>query len=75
MSQQNLELIEIRCPFKNKSKTNGRIYVCNRVCVKVGPGSYGEARCRNCHLDFEFHVDRQAHQTTGVRVQPSSPKK
>ena len=61
-------LVEIRCPFSKKSKSDGQMYVCNRVCVKVIPGSAGEARCRSCHMSFEFEVDSQAQMTTGIRV-------
>lgn len=60
--------IEIRCPFKKKGKHTNKLYVCNRVCVKVDPGSAGEAYCKSCKLSFEFEVDSQAHMTTGVRV-------
>lgn len=67
-------LVEVRCPFTKKSKTDNQLYTCNRVCVKVTPGSEGEARCRSCHLSFEFEVDNQAHNTTGVRVKPDSEK-
>jgi hypothetical protein len=63
-------LVEIKCPFEKRSKTNKEIYQCNRICVKVTPGSSGEARCRSCHLSFEFEVDSQAKMTTGVRVKP-----
>lgn len=61
-------LVEIRCPFKKKSKLDDKMYACNRICVKVTPGSGGEARCRSCHKSFEFEVDRQAQSATGVRV-------
>ena len=61
-------LIEIRCPFKQKSKVDDKLYICNRICVKVTPDSSGEARCRHCHLNFEFSVDSNAQNTTGVRV-------
>lgn len=67
---ENLEKnrVEIRCPqYKKNVKTN-ELYKCNRICVKVIPGSAGEARCRSCHLSFEFEVDSQAQMTTGVRV-------
>lgn len=64
------ELIEIRCPFKKRGSNNpNKIYLCNRVCVKVRPGSAGEAYCKSCSLPFEFEVDSQARNTIGVRVQ------
>lgn len=61
-------LVEIRCPQFKKSKSDDQLYKCNRVCVKVTAGSAGEARCRSCHLSFEFEVDSQAQMTTGIRV-------
>lgn len=61
-------LIDIRCPFKKISKIDQQLYLCNRVCVKVTPGSSGEARCKNCHKSFWFQVDSQARNTTGIRV-------
>ena len=63
-------LVEIRCPQQKKSKTDQKLYKCNRICVKVTPGSAGEARCRSCHLSFEFVADNQAQATTGIRVKP-----
>jgi len=62
------DLIVIRCPFKKRGKHDNKIYICNRVCVKVTAGSAGEAYCKECKLAFEFEVDRQARNTTGVRV-------
>jgi hypothetical protein len=61
-------LFEIRCPFERLSKLDGKLYACNSLCVKVTAGSAGEARCRKCHLNFEFEVDNRARRTTGVRV-------
>jgi len=61
-------LIEVRCPFQKKSKTDDELFDCNRICVKVQPGSSGEARCRSCHRSFEFTVDYQAKPETWVRV-------
>lgn len=58
----------VRCPFQKVSKKDGRLYPCNRVCVEVRAGSSGRARCRSCHLRFEFEVDDQAKLSTGVRV-------
>lgn len=60
--------VEIRCPQVKKSKSDNQMYKCNRICVKVMPGSAGEARCRSCHHSFEFEVDDQAQMTTGIRV-------
>ncbi len=61
-------LFEIRCPFERLSKTDGKLYPCNSMCVKVTAGSAGEARCRKCRLNFVFEVDSRARRTTGVRV-------
>ena len=61
-------LIVIRCPFKRRGVHDNKPYICNRVCVKVTPGSAGEAHCKSCRLSFEFEVDSQARNTTGVRV-------
>lgn len=63
------QLIEIRCPFKRRGKHNNKLYTCNRICVKVEPGSAGEAYCKNCRLSFDFEVDSHARGVTGVTVQ------
>lgn len=67
------QLIVIRCPFKKKGRHGDKsyIYICNRTCVKVTPNSAGEAYCKSCRLSFEFEVDSQARNTTGVRVKTS----
>lgn len=64
-------LFEVRCPFEKVSKKDNKLYACNRVCVKVYAGSGGRARCRSCHLEFEFEVDDQAKMLTGVKVKHS----
>lgn len=61
-------LFQVRCPFQKPSKKDGKLYPCNRVCVEVHAGSSGRARCRSCHLKFDFEVDDQAKLSTGVRV-------
>lgn len=66
MNDENI--VEIRCPFKKASKLDTNIYLCNRVCVKVYPGSRGEARCRSCHKSFYFQFDEQSKITTGIIV-------
>ena len=68
MNNDSESWVEIRCPFEKRSKSDNKLYKCNRVCVKVVPGSAGEARCRSCHLSFEFEVDSQSKNTTGIRV-------
>lgn len=67
-------LIEIRCPFERLSKQDGKLYVCNSLCVKAAPGSSGEARCRKCRMNFEFYIDGRARPTTGVRVKKLEPE-
>ena len=67
MTEENL--IEIRCPQSRTSKVDKSQYLCNRICVKVTPGSGGEARCRSCHLSFLFSTDSQARVNTGIKVQ------
>lgn len=52
-------LIEIRCPETVTSKKTGFKYPCNRLCVKVAPGSTGEAWCPSCRITFTFDVDDQ----------------
>lgn len=47
---------EIRCPYEKLSRTNGQLYKCNSLCVKVSNGSAGEARCRKCYANFVFMV-------------------
>lgn len=64
-------LQEIRCPFMRKSKKDNKLYNCNRICVKVAPGSSGEAMCRSCHLTFEFERDKNEKIKTSVRVKYS----
>lgn len=63
-------LLEIRCPYERISKTDNKLYKCNSMCVKVTPGSGGEARCRKCAMNFLFGTDEHAQVQTGVRVQP-----
>lgn len=65
----NQELIEIRCPFKRTSRTDGITRNCKHLCVKVYPGSSGETYCSRCNLVFEFQVDTQNnHQISSVRI-------
>jgi hypothetical protein len=56
-------LLSIRCPFEKTylSKHTGkqRTKVCNRQCVKVKPGSSGEAHCISCDKRFDFEVPAQ----------------
>lgn len=54
------ELTSIRCPFIKEytSKHTGKLVkkVCNKQCVKVQPGSRGEAYCSTCDKAFDFEV-------------------
>jgi len=68
MSKEH-KLTDIKCPFKKRSKSSGMLYTCNRVCVKVYPGSAGEVWCRSCKLTFAFEVDGQSQVRTLINVQ------
>jgi hypothetical protein len=61
------QLVEIRCPYYVTSKKNGREYPCNRLCVKVNPGSSGEAHCSSCKRGFQFIVDGRSMHTGADR--------
>lgn len=62
------KLVEIRCPFKYRSKKDNKTYSCNHLCCKVRAGSSGEAWCAKCQLSFEFEVNTQLENKTSVRV-------
>lgn len=63
------EPIEIRCPFRTLQKSKNKLITCNRLCVKVYPGSSGEAYCNNCNLHFDFEVARNSvHADRIIRV-------
>lgn len=47
-------LVDIRCPLRRK---DGSGKPCNALCVRVVPGSSGQAYCRRCEQNFDFHVD------------------
>lgn len=61
-------LFPVRCPFQRLSKSDGKMYRCNSLCVKVSPASYGEARCRKCRLSFDYTVDQVGLVNTSVSV-------
>ncbi len=63
-------LLDVRCPYERISKSDQKLYKCNSLCVRVTPGSAGEARCRKCGLNFLFGADENAQIQTGVRIQP-----
>lgn len=56
-------MVEIRCPFKVTTK-RGMTYTCNRLTVKVGSGSTGEAFCSSCKLTFGFEVKDSSYKTS-----------
>lgn len=61
-------LYEVRCPYQRLGRTDGKLYTCNSLCVKVTAGSAGESRCRKCRLNFIFEIDSRARLATGIRV-------
>lgn len=58
------DLISIRCPntktYTSKHTGKKRTKICNRQCVKVKPGSSGEAHCISCDKTFDFEVSTQS---------------
>lgn len=63
-------LIEIRCPLKVVDKSSGKLIKCNKLCLKVFPGSSGEIQCRHCKRRFRFYVDSQANSELWVKAKP-----
>lgn len=63
-------LFEVRCPGNSWDKTKKEVIKCNKLCLKVFPGSSGECQCRHCKLKFRFYVDNQARTRLAVRAQP-----
>ena len=59
-------LFPVRCPFERLSRSDGKLYRCNSLCVRVKPDSAGEARCRKCRLSFNFECDEKGVITTFV---------
>lgn len=59
----------VRCPAMIKDK-NGKLIKCNKLCVKVYPGSSGEVQCRHCKTRFHFYVDSQAKSILSVKAKP-----
>lgn len=64
------KLIDIRCPFKVRNRQTNELMPCNRLCVKVSPGSSGEVWCRSCALKFDFEVTTQVMPKIFVKPQP-----
>lgn len=48
------QLIDVRCPLPSKGRPDK---VCNKLCVRVMPGSSGRAFCPRHESEFEFQVD------------------
>lgn len=63
-------LIPVRCPGQVIDKTSGELIPCNKLCLKVFPGSSGEICCRHCKLKFRFYVDSQAKSMLAVKAKP-----
>jgi hypothetical protein len=63
-------LFPVRCPFERLSRTDGKLYRCNSLCVRVQPKSGGEARCRKCRLSFMFTCDENGVVSTYVNAKP-----
>lgn len=65
------KLVEIRCPFKKKSKKYNKLYICNTLCHKIYPPGKGEAYCKNCKLAFEYDIESQSSTDIFIRQQVS----
>lgn len=63
-------LLPVRCPGMVMDKAKGELVKCNKLCVKVYPGSSGEIQCRHCKLRFHFYVDSQAKSILSVKAKP-----
>lgn len=69
MWMEDERLISVRCPAMLTDK-NGKLIKCNKLCVKVFPGSSGEIQCRGCKRRFRFYVDSQARSIMSVKAKP-----
>lgn len=67
-------LLPVRCPGMVMDKKKGELVKCNKLCVKVFPGSSGEVICRACKLKFRFYVDSQAKSMLAVKAKPVPPQ-
>jgi len=67
-------LFPIRCPGLTYNKKTGELVKCNRLCVRVAPGSSGECLCQKCKMRFRFSVDSQARSVLSVKARPISSK-
>lgn len=67
---EQTRLLEVRCPASVLDKTKNKLVKCNKLCVKVYPGSSGEIQCRHCKTRFHFYVDSQANSILSVKAKP-----
>lgn len=65
-------LISIRCPNQFYSKKYNKNLSCFELCVRVKPGSTGEAYCRRCRKKFNFEVQTQSGEEKRVSVKPTT---
>lgn len=63
-------LFPVRCPFERLSRSDGKLYRCNSLSVRVSPHSSGEARCRKCRLSFNFECDELGVVVAFVNAKP-----
>lgn len=70
MQQDESRLFPVRCPGFVLDKTKNKLVKCDKLCVKVFPGSSGEVQCRHCKLKFRFYVDSQARSSLSVKAKP-----
>lgn len=47
-------LVDVRCPMPSKRNAKES---CNKLCVRVTPGSSGTAYCSRHDSSFDFQVD------------------
>lgn len=70
LEDKKRNLFPVRCPFERLSRSDGKLYRCNSLCVRVSPEASGEARCRKCRLSFNFECDEEGVVQTYVNVKP-----
>lgn len=52
------KLIAIRCPYSRTAKKNGHVFPCDRLLIRVTPGSSGEAWCWSCRKRIDFEISK-----------------
>lgn len=70
IEDKNKNIFPVRCAFKRLSRSDGKLYRCNSLCVRVSSDSFGEARCRKCRLSFDYTVDAEGVVRPFVTVKP-----